>query len=101
MSTYSAQNDPGNAEKEEAMQPVIYNDDTRYPGPSLYPPPSYITGIPSQVEFDAFPRMFTWGELKGIVRESRARYPILSSSSLSTVFHLLEDPSFVSFDCGV
>jgi len=51
-------------------EPIIYDDDTRYPGPDVHPPPEYITGIPTQRELDAQARMFTWGELKGIVRES-------------------------------
>lgn len=49
---------------------VVYDDDHRYPGPPAHPPPSYITGIPTQGELDAQARMFTWGELKEIVRES-------------------------------
>lgn len=49
--------------------PVVYDGDTRYPGPVAYPPPAYITGIPTQSELDAQARMFTWGELKEIVRE--------------------------------
>ncbi len=52
------------------MQPIIYINDTRFPGPAVYPPPGFITGIPSQDELDAYPRMFTWGELKEIVRMS-------------------------------
>jgi len=54
-------------------EPIIYDDDTRYPGPDVHPPPEYITGIPTQRELDAQARMFTWGELKGIVRESWSR----------------------------
>ncbi|ORX35857.1 hypothetical protein BD324DRAFT_629285 [Kockovaella imperatae] len=50
------------------MEAVIYNGDTRYPGPKVHPPPAHIKGIPTQAELDAFPRMFTWGELKAIVR---------------------------------
>lgn len=52
--------------------PVVYDGDTRYPGPVAYPPPAYVTGIPTQSELDAQARMFTWGELKEIVRE----YPV-------------------------
>lgn len=51
------------------MKDVIYNNDERYPGPEAHPPPDYIKGIPTQAELDAYPRMFTWGELKGIVSE--------------------------------
>lgn len=51
--------------------PVIYDNDTRYPGPLVHPPPAEITGMPTQSELDAQARMFTWGELKEIVRESR------------------------------
>jgi hypothetical protein len=51
------------------MNPVVYNGDERYPGPQAHLPPSDILGIPSQAELDAFPRMFTWGELKEIICE--------------------------------
>jgi hypothetical protein len=51
------------------MPEVIYNNDTRYPGPKTYGAPSSISGLPTQEELDAFPRMFSWGELKAIVRE--------------------------------
>lgn len=54
------------------MDQVVYNGDTRYPAPPVHPPPSEIGGIPTQAELDAFPRMFTWGELKEIVRESNS-----------------------------
>ena len=52
------------------MQEVVYNKDRRYPGPKAHPPPAHIKGIPTQDELDAFPRMFTWGELKAVVSES-------------------------------
>jgi hypothetical protein len=61
------------------MAQVIYNGDTRYPAPPAYAPPAGIGGIPTQAELDAFPKMFTWGELKEIVRES-GRFDFLSSS---------------------
>ena len=48
---------------------VVYLDDRRYPGPACHPPPGKVTGLPTQRELDAFPRMFTWGELKDIIRE--------------------------------
>lgn len=48
---------------------VVYCGDTRYPGPAYYPAPPEITGTPSQAELDAHPRLFTWGELKEIIRE--------------------------------
>jgi len=51
------------------MDQVVYNGDERYPGPTAHGPPAEIKGIPSQGEIDAFPRMFTWGELKEVVRE--------------------------------
>ena len=51
------------------MLRVIYNHDLRYPGPAIFLPPAFIIGIPSQEELDAYPRMFTWGELKEIVCE--------------------------------
>lgn len=62
------------------MQPVIYDADERYPGPSTYPPPEYVAGIPIQAELDAYPRMFTWGELKGIIRELELLIRMLSRS---------------------
>jgi hypothetical protein len=49
---------------------MIYDGDTRYPGPQVHPPPEYITGIPTQQELDAQARMFTWGELKEVIRKS-------------------------------
>ncbi|KAE8538175.1 hypothetical protein D1P53_005513 [Cryptococcus gattii VGV] len=49
------------------MSHVIYNNDTRYPGPPIHPPPREITGLPTHEELDAYPRMFEWGELKEIV----------------------------------
>lgn len=48
---------------------VVYCGDTRYPGPAYYPAPPEIKGTPSQAELDAHPRLFTWGELKEIIRE--------------------------------
>jgi hypothetical protein len=45
-----------------------YLSDTRYPGPPVHALPSHIHGVPTQAELDAFPRMFTWGELKEIVK---------------------------------
>lgn len=57
------------------MDQVVYNGDTRYPGPKPHPPPAFIKGIPSQQELDAYPRMFTWGELKEIIRESQCAPP--------------------------
>ncbi|KAK8870082.1 hypothetical protein IAR55_000652 [Kwoniella newhampshirensis] len=49
------------------MSEVIYCNDTRYPGPKAHPAPPAITGLPTQAELDAYPRMFTWGELKEII----------------------------------
>lgn len=46
---------------------IIYNGDTRYPGPSLYLPPREIEGLPTQEELDGFGRMFSWAEVKEIV----------------------------------
>jgi hypothetical protein len=67
--------------------PIMYDDDTRYPGPEVHPPPEYITGIPTQGELDAQARMFTWGELKEIIskstRESRARSRQVYEASIS------------------
>ena len=77
---------PQKSSEEMQPEPIIYDDDTRYPGPNVHPPPEYITGIPTQRELDAQARMFTWGELKGIVRESCFQllggvlYPIMQSS---------------------
>jgi hypothetical protein len=50
------------------MSIVTYLSDTRYPGPPSHPPPAFIEGIPTQADLDAYPRMFTWGELKEIIR---------------------------------
>ncbi|WVQ77604.1 hypothetical protein IAR50_007292 [Cryptococcus sp. DSM 104548] len=50
------------------MSEVIYNNDTRYPGPASHPAPPEVTGLPTQAELDAYPRLFTWGELKEIIR---------------------------------
>ncbi|ODN85100.1 hypothetical protein L202_00923 [Cryptococcus amylolentus CBS 6039] len=50
------------------MSEVVYNNDTRYPGPLSYTAPPEVTGLPTQAELDAYPRMFTWGELKEIIR---------------------------------
>ncbi|OWZ76258.1 cytoplasmic protein [Cryptococcus neoformans Bt85] len=50
------------------MSQVIYSNDTRYPGPPIHPPPREITGLPTNEELDAYPRMFEWGELKEIVK---------------------------------
>lgn len=73
--------------------PIIYDDDARYPGPQVHPPPEYISGIPSQGELDAQARMFTWGELKGIVRKSaRQAYdltPSLNQSCCNLGNHIL------------
>ncbi|WVQ80115.1 hypothetical protein IAT38_002216 [Cryptococcus sp. DSM 104549] len=49
------------------MSEVVYCDDRRYPGPATHPAPPDITGTPTQAELDAYPRMFTWGELKQII----------------------------------
>lgn len=48
---------------------VVYCGDTRYPGPASYPVPEGVEGVPTQAELDAHPRLFTWGELKEIIRE--------------------------------
>lgn len=61
-----------------AQSQVIYDGDERYPGPIAHPPPAYITGIPNQAELDAQARMFTWGELKEIVREYMSSIPAMS-----------------------
>ncbi|ORY30227.1 hypothetical protein BCR39DRAFT_530056 [Naematelia encephala] len=47
---------------------VIWNSDTRYPGPKVFHPPEEIGGLPTQEELDGFPRMFSWGELKEILQ---------------------------------
>ena len=53
------------------MTEVRYLDDHRYPGPPTYPLPNHITGTPSQAELDAEARMFTWPELREIIRSGR------------------------------
>lgn len=63
--------------------PIIYDDDTRYPGPAVHPPPEYITGIPTQRELDAQARMFTWGELKEIISKSSTPTRALVFEALS------------------
>ncbi|WVQ80947.1 hypothetical protein IAT38_003054 [Cryptococcus sp. DSM 104549] len=45
----------------------IYLNDHRYPGPAVYPPPPFITGIPTQEELDSYPKLFTWGEYKKMI----------------------------------
>ncbi|WWC86570.1 uncharacterized protein L201_001447 [Kwoniella dendrophila CBS 6074] len=66
---------------------VIYLNDRRYPGPKAHEASRDITGLPTQEELDAYPKMFTWGELKGIIvsgrleglmrnKEMQARYNI-------------------------
>ncbi|WWD15625.1 hypothetical protein CI109_100047 [Kwoniella shandongensis] len=49
------------------MSEVVYANDTRYPGPKSHPAPANVTGLPTQAELDAYPRLFTWGELKEII----------------------------------
>ncbi|KAL1408817.1 hypothetical protein Q8F55_005631 [Vanrija albida] len=49
------------------MPEVVWNNDRRYPGPEIHPLPEYITGVPTQPELDAMPRLFTWGELKEMI----------------------------------
>jgi hypothetical protein len=48
---------------------VVYQNDHRYPPPNIHQAPESIEGLPTVEELDAFPRMFTWGELKEIVSE--------------------------------
>lgn len=52
------------------MSEVVWNNDCRYPGPKVHHLPGYVTGTPTDAELDAQPRLFTWGELKEIIRES-------------------------------
>lgn len=47
---------------------TIWGDDRRYPAPDAFGLPSFIDGVPSQAELDAQPRLFTWGELKDVIR---------------------------------
>ncbi|WWD00940.1 hypothetical protein V866_007878 [Kwoniella sp. B9012] len=49
------------------MSQVTYLDDTRYPGPSIHEASAEIAGLPTQEELDAYPRMYTWGELKEVI----------------------------------
>ncbi|WVQ98367.1 hypothetical protein IAU59_005490 [Kwoniella sp. CBS 9459] len=53
------------------MTEVVYLNDRRYPGPSYHPASDDITGLPTQEELDAYPRMFTWGELKQTIIDGR------------------------------
>lgn len=66
------------------MSQVIYSNDTRYPGPPIHPPPREITGLPTNEELDAYPRMFEWGELKEIVSEYESA---ANPSSRCTNYH--------------
>ncbi|WWC68263.1 uncharacterized protein I206_102186 [Kwoniella pini CBS 10737] len=50
---------------------VIYLNDRRYPGPNAHEASKDISGLPTQEELDAYPRMFTWGELKEIIVSGR------------------------------
>ncbi|WWC59817.1 uncharacterized protein I303_102379 [Kwoniella dejecticola CBS 10117] len=50
---------------------VIYLNDRRYPGPNADEASKDIEGLPTQEELDAYPRMFTWGELKDIIVSGR------------------------------
>jgi hypothetical protein len=43
----------------------------------VHPPPEDVKGLPTQAELDAQARMFTWGELKEIIRESGLRNAML------------------------
>ncbi|CAK9780592.1 hypothetical protein CC85DRAFT_329197 [Cutaneotrichosporon oleaginosum] len=47
---------------------TIWDNDTRYPAPAAFELPPFITGVPSQAELDAQPRLFTWGELKDVIQ---------------------------------
>ncbi|WVW78067.1 hypothetical protein I302_100018 [Kwoniella bestiolae CBS 10118] len=49
------------------MSEVFYLNDRRYPGPRAHDASAEITGLPTQEELDAYPKMFTWGELKDII----------------------------------
>ncbi|OCF33737.1 hypothetical protein I316_04449 [Kwoniella heveanensis BCC8398] len=53
------------------MTEVIYLNDRRYPGPTYHPASEDIAGLPTQEELDAYPRMFTWGELKQTIVDGR------------------------------
>ncbi|OCF53979.1 hypothetical protein L486_08536 [Kwoniella mangroviensis CBS 10435] len=49
------------------MSQVTFLDDARYPGPSIHEASAEIAGLPTQDELDAYPRMYTWGELKEVI----------------------------------
>ncbi|WVQ69614.1 uncharacterized protein L199_007834 [Kwoniella botswanensis] len=49
------------------MSQATYLDDTRYPGPKIHEASAEIAGLPTQDELDAYPRMYTWGELKEVI----------------------------------
>lgn len=53
-----------------AIESLYFKGDKRYPAPTVFPVPEIIKGIPTQEDLDAHPRLFTWGELKEIIRES-------------------------------
>lgn len=54
---------------------VVWNGDRRFPGPRVHALPAYISGVPTQAELDAHPRLFTWGELKEMLGEAVAAAP--------------------------
>ncbi|WVN87411.1 uncharacterized protein L203_102590 [Cryptococcus depauperatus CBS 7841] len=47
---------------------IQYINDTRYPGPKVHPATDKV-GIPPLAELDAYPRLFTWGEIKDIIQK--------------------------------
>ncbi|GMK53531.1 hypothetical protein CspeluHIS016_0101170 [Cutaneotrichosporon spelunceum] len=49
----------------------IWDSDTRYPAPEAFELPSFIEGVPTQAEFDAQPRLYTWGELKDVIKSGK------------------------------
>lgn len=53
------------------MQEIRYLSDARYPGSRAHRLPAHIKGTPTQAELDAEARMFTWCELKDIIRSGR------------------------------
>jgi len=52
----------------DLVDDLYFLNDRRYPAPKGFAAPSFIEGLPTQAELDACPRLFTWGEIKKIIR---------------------------------
>ncbi|KAJ9096012.1 hypothetical protein QFC21_005376 [Naganishia friedmannii] len=64
--------------QQEMNDPVSpFRKQKEMPGPTLFPPPPEITGIPTKAELAAYPRLNTWEQLKDIIEKYliQARLP--------------------------